>query len=200
MCLQKTQEEGRFRNFATIIYEDSASEDWIEKLCDMHIPLFISPYHDSDMDESGSGELKKAHWHLLLMFEGKKSVKQVQNLLSEITSVKVQIIESKRGYARYLCHLDNADKYQYSCNMVIQMAGADYMDIINSVSDKYLAIRMMILYCKNENITSYSDLVEYAMDNEFDWFRILCDNGTVIMKEYLKSKNWTTEKLKNKIT
>ena len=43
------------------------------------------------------------------------------------------------------------------------------------------AICEMIDYCEQENIYSYSELLKYCRAERFDWFRVLCDNGTVVM-------------------
>ena len=51
----------------------------------------------------------------------------------------------------------------------------------------------MIDYCKDNNIFSFSDLLEMAMVDKYDWFRVLCDNGAVIMEKYLKSRKWTAD-------
>ena len=52
----------------------------------------------------------------------------------------------------------------------------------------------MIAFCKAQSILNYADLLEYCSEERFDWFRVLCDNGTVVMKEYLKSRSWTASK------
>ena len=61
---------GRTRNFATVVYPDSAPADWKEKLDQLHVAAFISPLHDKDINPNG--EPKKAHYHVLVMFEGQK--------------------------------------------------------------------------------------------------------------------------------
>ena len=38
---------------------------------------------------------------------------------------------------------------------------------------------------------SYAHLLSWCRVNRFDWFRVLCDSGTVVMREFLKSKMWT---------
>ena len=48
----------------------------------------------------------------------------------------------------------------------------------------------MIAFCKANQIVSYAELLEYASSEQDTWFRILCDSGTVVMKEYLKSISW----------
>ena len=51
----------------------------------------------------------------------------------------------------------------------------------------------MITWCRDETVVSYAELFRYAMDHRQDWFRVLCDNGTVVVKEYLKSMSWEIE-------
>ena len=97
--------EQRFRNFATIVYPESAPADWQNILADLKIPCLISPLHDRDFNPTG--EPKKPHFHVLLTFEGKKSVEQIKELIRPFCGVGVEVVQSIRGYTRYLCHLDN---------------------------------------------------------------------------------------------
>ena len=181
--------KGRTRNFATVVYEESAPDRWQEILSEQKVPAFISPLHDKDINPGG--ESKKAHWHVLIMFEGVKTNEQAKAVFELIGGVGVEVVQSLRGYARYLCHMDNPEKHQYSPEAVRSLCGADYAGTIGLVTDKYKAIREMILFCKENGIVSYADLLEYCSEQRFDWFRVLCDNGTVVMKEYLKSVTWT---------
>lgn len=179
----------RGRNFASVVYPESAPENWRELLAEQFIPAFISPLHDVDINPGG--EFKKAHYHVILMFEGKKSFDQVRSVLDLIGGVGCENIQSIRGYARYLCHLDNPEKAQYNPDDIVSLCGADYTSVIGLVTDKYKAIRDIILFCKDNDICSYSDLLEYAMEERTDWFRVLCDSGTYVIKEYLISRSWT---------
>lgn len=189
MSDKKTSGKGRTRNFATVVYPDSAPEDWDGILSDQFVPAFISPLHDRDLNPTG--EPKKPHYHVMIMYEGVKTREQASELFSKIGGVGCEVVQSNRGYARYLCHLDNPEKAQYDPESVRSLCGADYNGTIGLVTDKYKAIGEMIDYCKEYNIYSYSDLLEYCRMERFDWFRVLCDNGTVVMKEYLKSRSWT---------
>lgn len=179
----------RTRNFATVVYPESAPADWKEILAKHFVPCFISPLHDEDLNPTG--EKKKSHWHVMVMFEGKKSIDQVTDLFNSIGGVGCEKINSLRGYARYLTHLDNPEKKQYDIEKVTAFCGADYMSVIGLSTDKYKAIGEMIDYCEINGILSYSELLLYCRMERFDWFRVLCDNGTVVIKEYLKSKSWT---------
>jgi hypothetical protein len=127
------------------------------------------------------------------MFDSTKTVDQAKEVFDTIGGVGCEIVKSIRGYARYLCHLDNPEKAQYKQEEVRCLSGADYISIIGLALDKYKAIGEMIDWCKEYSVYSYSDLLEYARCERFDWFRILCDCGTLVMKEYLKSKSWTDE-------
>lgn len=179
---------GRTRNFATIVYPESAPDNWQDILGEQCIQAFVSPLHDRDFNPEG--EPKKPHWHVLVMFDGVKSSRQVEDLFKLIGGVGCQKVNSIRGNARYLCHLDNPEKAQYDPNDVRAFAGADYHEICSLVSDKYGAIRDMLQFCEDNNIINFADLLIYASENRNDWFRVLCDSGTFVVKEYLKSRKW----------
>ena len=70
------------------------------------------------------------------------------------------------------------------------LCGADYAGTINLITDRYGALKEMMHYCKTNGIYNYADLMEIAMETNDGWFRVLCDNGTIVMKEYLKSLSW----------
>lgn len=188
---EKKSNQVRTRNFATVIYLDSAPSNWQEILSDLHVQAFVSPYHDKD--KNPNNENKKPHYHVMIMYDGKKSIEQAKENFDKIGGVGCEIVNSTRGYARYLCHLDNPDKEQYSIQDVKSFGGADYMSIINLVTDKYIIIGEMQDFCEKYNITSFYILCNYARKNRSDWYRALCDNSAFYMKEYLKSKKWSEE-------
>lgn len=182
----------RTRNYATIVYPESAPNNWVGILENECVPCFISPLHDKDME--ATGEPKKAHYHVMVMFSNVKTEKQAQQIFDKINGVGIVTINDIRAYSRYLCHLDSYEKYKYQIEDVISLGGANYFDVISLASDKYTTIREMILWCKENNVIIYSDLLEYASIHKHDWFRVLCDNGTMVMKEYLKSVGYKNRK------
>ena len=189
---------GRTRNFATVVYPESAPENWQEILSEEFVSVFISPLHDADINPTG--EIKKEHYHVIIMFDGVKTVDQAREVFEKIGGVGCEVVKSIRGYARYLCHLDNPEKAQYNPEDVRQMCGADYSSVIGLVIDKYKAIKEIMYFCRENNIVSYSDLMDYAMEERHDWFRVLCDNGSFVVEKYLKSRSWTFEyRLKAKL-
>ena len=182
----------RTRNYATVVYPDSAPENWQEKLVQHFVPAFISPLHDNDTNPTG--EPKKAHWHVIIMFDSVKTLEQAESIFNTICGVGCDRVNSIRGYSWYLCHLDNPEKAQYNVDDVRCLCGADYTFCIGLTTDKYKAIREMMHYCIDNSIYSYSDLLLYCSEERSDWFRVLCDNGTVVIKEFLKSRSWTLQK------
>ena len=72
-----SKKDTRCRNWAFIQYDDSAPEDWREKLSELNIELVESPLHDKDLNPDGSN--KKAHRHILVSFKGNKSFSQIHH-------------------------------------------------------------------------------------------------------------------------
>lgn len=187
----------RTRNFATVVYLDSAPNDWQDILANMFVPTFISPYHDKDLN--ATGEEKKPHYHIMMMYDSVKTQEQANENFKKMGGVGCEIINSTRGYARYLCHLDNPEKVQYSIDDVKTLSGADYISAINLITDKYKIMGEMQDFCEKYNVVSFYLLCNYSRKNRSDWYRALCDNSSFYMKEYLKSKNWTNNSDCNKI-
>lgn len=185
----------RTRNYATIVYPESAPLDWIVKLQEQCVPAFISPLHDRDVNADFTK--KKPHHHVQLCFTGVKSISQAREVIEIIGGVGVEPIKCASAYARYLCHLDNPDKAKYAIEDIICCAGADYYSMISMATDKYTAIGEMIDFCMNNSIVAYSELLLYAKNNRMDWFRVLCDNGTLTMVQFLKSHYWEITKYRN---
>ena len=189
MATQKATDT-RTRNFATVVYPESAPENWKEILFSHCVPAFVSPLHDKDVNPTG--EPKKPHYHVMLMFEGKKSLTQVEEIFKTIEGVGCEVVKSVRGYARYLCHLDNPEKYQYDVSEVTCLA-SDYLGTIGLAIDKYVAIGEMQDFCDKYNVVSFYALATYARAHRSDWHRILCDCGSVFMREYLQSRQWSVD-------
>lgn len=183
--------KGRTRNYATVVYPESAPDNWQDILADMFIPAFISPLHDKDINPTG--EPKKAHYHVIIMFDAVKTKEQASEVFARINGVGCEVIQSLRGYARYLCHLDNPEKAKYDADKVKSLAGADYISSIGLAIDKYTALAEMQDFCDKYNVISFYQLSNYARKNRSDWYRILSDCGSVFMREWLKSKQWSQD-------
>lgn len=178
----------RTRNFATIIYEESVPDNWCEILTQHHVPVFVSPLHSDDLNPTG--EKKKPHRHVLIMFDSVKTLEQADEVVKSINGVGLEAVKSLRAYARYLCHLDNPEKAQYSIDDVMQFGGADYYSVTECSVDRYTAIAEILDYCDDNHIYSFRSLLQDCRLHHFEWFRVLCDGGIYVVKEYLKTSNW----------
>lgn len=188
----------RGRNWASIVYPESAPSNWMQLLEDEFVPVFISPLHDRDIETEATGEAKKEHYHVMIMFSGNKSHVQIKEIFDKIGGVGAVRINDIRAYARYLCHLDSPHKAQYDISEVISMGGADYHGTIDLPSDKYSIIGDMLDYCYDNEIDNYSQLLMYARNENLSWFKVLCDSGTYVIKEYMKSLSYMKKLEKQK--
>ena len=179
------------RGYVAIGYPESLDPNWLEILSDTHVQIVISPLHNKDTNEDGT--IKKEHYHILVLFDGPKTIEQAQAIFDSIKATKCQPVNSVRGQSRYLCHLDELNKVVYDTGDVTCLNGADYYSLIELPTNKYQAIRDMVEFINYNKIYSFSDFFEYCSMNNENWFRSLCDNSAFIIKEYLKAKTWTSD-------
>nr|CRY97212.1 hypothetical protein [uncultured prokaryote] len=183
--------DSRTRNYVGIVYPESAYPNWKEILAEECVPAVISPLHDKDVNP-GTDETKKPHYHVMLCFGSVKTQKQAQAIFDKLSIKGVQCkpVSSVSGQARYLIHMDNPEKYQYNADDVVSLNGADWSTMVMTSTDIFKTMISICEYCRKYNIVSYSDLCDFTMQHNFDWFRIICSH-TVFFKEYLKSRSWT---------
>lgn len=179
---------GRTRNYATVVYPESANENWQSIISESKIPVFISPLHDKDVN--ATGEDKKPHYHVMAMYDSVKTPEQAMEFFSSFGGVGCEPVKSVRAYARYLCHLDNPEKAQYSIDNVVSYGGADYMHAIGTQADKAQSIREMVAWIEENDIICFADLFTYASVNRSDWFDCLINSGAYVIKEFIKSRTW----------
>lgn len=188
MAEKKTSVSKRYRNFATIVYPESAPSDWQEILSSYHVPAFVSPLHDKDTMPDGS--LKKAHYHVMMMYDGVKTRDQVDEVIHSFGGVGIEVVGSITGYARYLCHLDELTKVHYPIEQVVAFAGADYYHISSLAVDRYKALDEMCDYVVVNHIVSFTEFTNYCRVHKFEWFRLLVDNSTYFMDKFISRNTW----------
>lgn len=181
--------DGRARIFATVVYPESAPEDWREQLDAAHVAAMVSPLHDADT--LPTGEQKKPHWHVLWRYEGKKSPAQAQELVKLIGGAgAVEIVADYRGYARYLCHLDSPDKAQYSPEDVQTFGGANWAEVALSDAERTDALLDEIEdWIDDTGCVSYVALCRYARRQRPDWTRCVRSH-TVHLSALIRSAYW----------
>lgn len=177
--------------YATIIYNESVKDNYIQILEDTHIPTLISPLHDKDINQDGS--LKKPHRHVLLLFESLKTKEQAKEIIDAIGGVGCEIVIAPKSYARYLSHEDNPDKAQYNPDDIIALSGAsEYLERITIESiNKHKVIADIIRFCQDNDVDCLADIIEYALDFQPQWFIVLTTSySSIMLTNYLKSRAW----------
>lgn len=183
----------RVRNWTMVIYPESAPLNWRQILDDLHIEWVESPLHEFDVN--ADGEVKKAHWHVLVMFGGVKSYEQVLEISQALNCPVPQKCHNAKSMVRYMAHMDNPDKHQYSISEIIAHGGVDLADLLKpSSSERYSIIRDMCEYVHVNGIMEFQDLMDFARTERFDdWFPMLCDSSAYVIGQYIKSQRHRSE-------
>lgn len=86
-------------------------------------------FHDHDTDPYGKE--KFLHFHVMVLYgEPGRVAAPVFRLCNAVGGHGLEAVSSPHAYARYLCHLDNPDKYQYSPKEVMCINGCVYEEFI----------------------------------------------------------------------
>lgn len=191
---EKKPKETRTKTWTIVLYPESAPANWRDLIDEQHIEWIESPLHDQDYD--ATGELKKAHWHILLIFGGVKAYEQVRELTDVLNAPSPQRCHNARAMVRYMAHLDNPDKALYEATGIIGHGGADVSEMLKpSSSERYSLIKEMIGFVQANEITEFKDLTDYATEFRFDdWFPLLCDSSTMFISSYIRSCRHKSEK------
>lgn len=201
--------KSRTRNFATVVYPSkeylesigceyngsdgygSAPENWRDIISDYHVPVMISPLHQ---DVNPDNTMKKPHWHILFMFESVKDWdSQVKPMFEAFGGVGREDVNSARGYARYLCHLDNPEKEQYSIDDVVCYGGADYRAVIHLPTDDMKILKDVFEYIRVNQIYSLAEFLDICSINNPDWFSMVSMTRGYIVDKYIKSLMWEAQ-------
>ena len=188
------------KNYALVVYPDDlpdrAKNTWMGSLSSLGYKMAVSPLHDKDTNPDG--EIKKAHWHVLLQGDkvwiNFKTLKEL--VLTEFDGRGVAVPQSVSnvvGFMRYLVHLDNPEKFQYDKNDIQLFNGATVESAFALSKDDELAIRCDIIRYvqENDDVLEYHQVVDTAlqMSNDGDnaWIKAL-DNRSRMVESYIRSK------------
>lgn len=175
------------RNWAFVLYPDSAPENWLEIIQKSGLQGAISPLHDKDLNDTG--EEKKAHFHIILIFSGPTSFNVVNNFTSSLNQRIPQPLESVRGYYRYLTHKDNPDKYQYNERDISVFNGFDISDFVELSKSEVLQIKKKIQqFIRDNKIYEYCDLMDVLLDNDMIQEYDVASSNTYFFEKYISSR------------
>lgn len=94
--------------------------------------------HDKDINENG--ELLEPHTHIYLEYSNPRKISTVANLL-EVETNFIEIVRNKKGYLRYLTHLDEKEKHIYEAEEVYTNSTQTYEITVrgNAMTDSEVA-------------------------------------------------------------
>ena len=175
------------------MYPESAPSDWIEQLQLSGAQFAISPLHDKDLN--ATGEPKKAHWHVIVVYGSPTTESNVKSLTERLNAPKPIPLEQVRGYYRYLTHKDNPEKAQYDEKDIQTLNGFDIRDFVEMTKARSM---QKLESFKNDSWTrflEYADLLDYLQDedelaDEYD----VAINHTILLNTYIKSRRYKRER------
>lgn len=188
------------RAWGWIYYPDSPDDLTIfDQIESTHQPCIISPLHDSDMwtaldeaknAEHKAGELKKAHYHGMWLFDGPARLSQAQKLCEVFGSnvaKMIQPIGSIPAMTRYFAHLDNPAKFQYDPAEIQGLNGAQ-VTLQRSLTPEETAqvVREIVAWCRQKRCVEYADLLEFSLAHNPDWAQVVMSR-TIMVNAYLRS-------------
>lgn len=180
----KTVKKGRDWTF--IVYPESAPKNWRDILDKTHMKWIESPLHNKDTNPDGT--IKKAHWHIMLSADGPITEKQVNEIIKSLNCTIPQKVGSGVGMVRYMCHMDNPEKYQYPVTDIIGHGGADVASYFKMTQTSRLSImKDIVQYIYENNVDNYADFLMYCIterDND-DWFEVAIDHNTLAINKVL---------------
>lgn len=190
--IERNFKEVKSRGWLTEIYEESAKENWREILSYLGQQCVISPIHDKDV--TVTGEPKKAHTHVLLMWDGPTTYQQAKKVVDLIGSVGCLKCATIRGSIRYFCHLDNPEKYQYSVDDLEQIGGIDIEAFLMSESDEDVELYAMYNFIDQEEIISYREFVLWCGRNNETWFKMINRKYRENIFKFIRSLQYDIDK------
>lgn len=202
MARHKAEES---RNWAFILWESVTVPNWKEVLSDQeHLIWCCSPLHDKDIYPDGTR--KPNHIHLVVMFEGNKSLEQMQTLANKLygppddylqqlidkgiepKGQKPLPVNTLRGMIRYFIHLDDKEKYQYKKEDIVTH-GCEVNQYFGwSQTDIEKASTEMKQYIIENNIVEFNEMVYVCLNNPL-WDDVLTNKKTQFFKTWLYNRS-----------
>ena len=190
--------EQRSNKWTFLIYEESAPENYLDVLEDIHVPFVLSPWHNKDVNKE-TGEVKKSHKHGAFYFSSLKSYSQVSELIKDKLNgpAHVEPVMSPKGMYDYFVHADNPDKTPYDINDIESGCGFELDKfLVQQISDDFT--NKVIDTIEENDITEFGELVWYARDNNSALLGLIIER-TYFFARYLDSRRHNPKRLEKVI-
>lgn len=175
------------RNWAFIVYPESAPADWLNILQQTGLQCAISPLHSDDLNADNTP--KKPHYHVIACYNGPTSFNVVKALTDSLNAPIPQALEQIKGYYRYLTHKDNPEKAQYSELGIKTVNGFNILDFTELTRHETSEIKKTLIKIINDNcILEYSSLLDFLIYNELMAEFDVATTNTILLNTYIGSK------------
>ena len=180
------------RNWAFVLYPESAPADWREQLTKSGIQAAVSPLHDRDLN--ADGEAKKPHYHVILVYGNPTTYNNVKAFTNgKLGQTVPQPLEQVRGYYRYLTHADNPEKAQYSAAEIETINGFDIRDFVEMTKSEVTRYkRELLAFIRDNDLMEYADLLDVLLDGGEATADLLevASNHTLMLTKYIASRRY----------
>lgn len=178
----------RCRLYTFIAYPDESHTDVNKALTELGLSALLSPLHSPEQTEDGK-ELKR-HYHVMVQFSGKKTLDQMNDLISTLRNepygvacTLAQKVADKASLIKYFVHdgYEGKEKFSYS---QLEKIGAFKLEVTDEiVTDTIVEI---ISWCNAATCYKYSQVFDYAMAFKKEWLGILLSKRSYAIIQYLK--------------
>lgn len=178
----------------------SVPDDWKQRLQLSGLQYAISPLHDKDQLEDGSGKTKKPHYHVIVVYGSPTTFNNVKSLTDSFNSPIPQALEQVRGYYRYLTHKDNPEKYQYEDKDIITGGGFNIADFIELTKSEVSEIKFKLqALIREKDMIEYEDFMDFVQDNYDRTVYEVASSHTIFFNTYLRSRRHRHEKAPERV-
>lgn len=190
--------EQRSNKWAFLFYKESAPDNYLEVLEEIHVPFVLSPWHDMDLNKE-TGEFKKSHKHGAFYFDSLKSYSQVSELIKDRLNgpAHVEPVISPKGLYDYFIHAENPDKTPYKIEDIESGCGFELDKfLIQQNADDF--ITEVIDTIEQNDFTEFEELVWYARDNNTALLALIIER-TYFFARYLDSRRHNPKRIEKQI-
>ena len=185
---RKKTVKGRY--WAMTVYPESVADGWRDVLRMTGLKCAISPLHDKDIKSDGTDDEKKAHWHVMMCWDGPTTKNAANDTAALVGGVLMpRPVNSVGGYYRYLTHRDDADKHQYDEEDIECLNGFNPSDYIEWTKSELERLKQDVFdLVRSGDFLEYADLMETLRDGDRPELWSVASNHTVFFRAYLSSR------------
>lgn len=183
----KKSKEVKKRFWTAVLYPESAPENWREEIKQSGLVFAVSPLHDRDINADGTP--KKAHHHIILVYNGPTTFSNVESFLAKLNQPIPKALESIRGMYRYFTHEENPEKAQYDKSLIEHYNGFSLASFCELMKGEFNELKKSIIsLIRATEIKEYAALIDMLIDNEM-WDELyVAENHTFFFNTYITSR------------